>query len=80
MFGWFSDPASRDSRRNRCANSAESAWKLLSSLSATCTIQVGLPGHVHDRHAAATDLAQDLVATHRAHVITVSRDGAGDNR
>ena len=35
MFGWFSDPASRDSRRNRCANSAEFAWKLLSSLSAT---------------------------------------------
>ena len=30
-------------------------------------IEVGLPGGVHDRHAATTDLAQDLIATHGAH-------------
>ena len=44
------------------------------------TIQVGLAGGVHDRHAAATNLAQDLVATDRAHEIKVSRDGPADNR
>jgi hypothetical protein len=44
------------------------------------TIQVRLPGGVYDRHAAATDLAQDLIATDRAHASKVRRAGAADNR
>src|SRR5919112_5100174 len=35
MFGWLSEPATRDSRRNRWAKDASEAWKAPSSLSAT---------------------------------------------
>ena len=35
MFGWLSEPAMRDSRRNRSAKAGSAAWKAPSSLSAT---------------------------------------------
>src|SRR5947209_8338607 len=35
MFGWLSDPATRDSRRKRCAKDGSEAWNAASSLSAT---------------------------------------------
>ncbi len=35
MLGCDSEPATRDSRRNRCANEGSEAWKAPSSLSAT---------------------------------------------
>jgi hypothetical protein len=77
MLGWFRDPASRDSRRNELGGVRVEAAQLLER---DLTIQVRLPGGVYDCHAAATDLAQDLIATDRAHASKVRRAGAADNR
>ena len=35
MLGWFREPARRDSRKKRSANSGALAWKVLNSFSAT---------------------------------------------
>ena len=65
MFGWDSEPATRDSRRKRWANDGIRRVERAELLERHEAIEVGLPGEVHHRHAAATDLPEDLVAADR---------------
>ena len=62
MFGWLSEPATRDSRRKRCANAGVGGVERGELLERDEAVEVGLAGEVDHRHAAATDLAEDLVA------------------
>ena len=81
MFGWLSEPATRDSRRKRCANDGSEAWNAPELLERDEAVEVGLAGEVDHRHAAATDLAQDLVAADGAHkTFTVGLKPQRDNR
>ena len=65
MFGWLSEPAMRDSRRNRSAKAGSEAWNAPSSFSATFAVEIRLPGEIDDRHAAPAELSQDLVPANR---------------
>ena len=62
MFGWLSEPATRDSRRKRCANAGSEAWNAAELLERDEAVEVGLAGEVDHGHAAAPDLAEDLVS------------------
>ena len=62
MFGWFSEPASRDSCRNRSAHFGRARVEAAQLLQRDVALERLLPGEVHDRHPAASDLAHDLVA------------------
>ena len=61
MFGWLSQPAMRDSRRKRSAKAGSRALKPLELLERDEPLQVALAGEVHDGHAAAAQLADDVV-------------------
>ena len=63
MFGWLSEPATRDSRRKRCANAGSDAWNAAELLERDEAVQVGLARQIDDRHPATADLTEDLVAT-----------------
>ena len=63
MFGWLSEPAIRDSRRNRSANASSCECRERELLERDEPVEVGLAREVDRRHAAAADLLEDLVAT-----------------
>ena len=67
MFGWLSEPATRDSRRKRCANVGSDGVERAQLLERDDAVEVGLAREVDDRHAAAADLADDLVAADGLH-------------
>ena len=67
MFGWLSEPATRDSRRKRCANDGSDAWNAAELLERDEAVEVGLAREVDHGHAAAADLAEDLVAADGLH-------------
>ena len=65
MFGCESEPATRDSRRNRCANAGSDAWNAAELLQRHEAVEIGLAGEIDHRHPAPADLPQDLVAADR---------------
>ena len=67
MFGWLSEPATRDSRRKRCANDGVGRVERAQLLERDEAVQVGLAREVDHRHAAASELAQDLVTADGLH-------------
>ena len=73
MFGWLSEPATRDSRRKRCANDGVGGVERAQLLERDEAVEVGLARQVHQRHAAAAELAEDLVAADRLHDVRHSR-------
>ncbi len=81
MFGWLSDPGERDSRRKRCGERRIGGVERRELLQRDQAVEVGLAREVDDGHAAAPDLAQDLVAADRAqnlgHVLSMTTIASG---
>ena len=61
MFGWLSRAAARISRRKRSSAPGRSSRCLPTTLSTSGAVHELVPGQVDDAHAAAAQLADDLV-------------------
>ena len=66
MFGWFSEPARRDSRTNRRAVDGIGDRQRGQLLERHQAVEVGLAREIDGRHAAAAELAHELVPADRA--------------
>ena len=62
MFGWLSEPATRDSRRNRCGERRLGGVERAQLLERHQAVKLALAREVDDRHAAAAEFLEDLVA------------------
>ena len=72
MFGCVSEPASRDSRRNR-AQQRRIASLRVQLLERDPAVEVGLARKVDDGHAATAQLPADLIAVEDARVFRLRR-------
>ena len=67
MFGWVSEPGHARLAQEALGERRVGRVERAELLQRDEAVEVGLAGEVDHRHAAATDLAEDLVAADRLH-------------